>query len=66
MKKRRAEIVALALLVLFAVAERPSLTRPSIDFGPTLYQVGDLAPQRVETVRDLGVIAIKLVVAWID
>ena len=62
MKKRRIEIVALAALILFAVAERPHV---AIDVPATLYQVGDFAPQRVETVRDLGVIAVKLLVDWV-
>ena len=61
MRKRRLEILILAALVVFATAELPSV-------GGSLptYQVADLAPQRIEGVRDLGLIAAKLLVAWID
>ncbi len=61
MKKRRIEIAVLALLMLFAAADRPALPA-----APDLYQVADFAPQRVATARDLGMIAIKLFVTWID
>ena len=61
MRKRRFEIAALAALIALAAAERPS-----IEVAPTMVQVADLAPQRVETVRDLGLIAVKLLVTWID
>ena len=61
MTRRRLEIIALAALILFAAAERPSVGTPA-----TTYQVADFAPQRVETVRDLGLIAVKLAITWID
>ena len=61
MKKRRIEIAVLAALMLFAGIERPS-----VDVRMPTYQVGDFAPQRVETVRDLGAIAVKLLMTCID
>ena len=61
MARRRLEIIALAALILFAAAERPSIGIPA-----ATYQVADFAPQRVETVRDLGLIAVKLAITWID
>lgn len=66
MKKRRIEIAVLGALILFAAAERPSLTGASLDLQSAVYQVEGFAPRRVETVRDLGIIAAKLLVTWID
>ncbi len=61
MSKRRLEILILAALVVVASAELPS-----VGGAPPTYQVADFAPQRVEGIRDLGLIAAKLLIAWID
>ena len=61
MRKRRLEILILAALVMVSTAEWPSVA----DALPT-YQVADFAPQRVENIRDLGLIAAKLLIDWID
>lgn len=66
MNKRRLEIALLAALIVLATAERPAIVDAAIELRPTMYQVGEFAPQRVETVRDLGIIAVKLLIAWID
>ena len=66
MKKRRIEIAVLAALMIFAAAERPSIERPTIALSSRVYQVGEFAPQRIETLRDLGVVAAKLALSWID
>ena len=65
MKKRRLEI-ALAALLLLAAGERSSFSTPDIGLDTALYQVGDFAPQRIETVRDLGLVAARLLISWID
>ncbi len=61
MKKRRFEIAALAALILFAAADRPSLPA-----APDIASIADVFPANIDTVRDVGVVAVKLVVLIAD
>ncbi len=65
MKKRRIEIAVLAALILFAAGNRPAIPKTSVDMSSAMVAVGDFTPQRIEGVRDLGLVAVKLVISWI-
>ncbi len=61
MRKRRFEIIALAALILLAAADRPSLPT-----APDLATIAEIMPADIDTARDVGVVAVKLIVLIAD
>ncbi|MES2339741.1 MAG: hypothetical protein V4537_16735 [Pseudomonadota bacterium] len=59
--KRRAEILALAALVVAAGTQMPTLALPGVTLGLDAPDV-----QQVQSVRDAGLVAAKLLVTLLD